>query len=183
MRVPEASGWFPLRWGESGERSLSKASSNKGSRHGHVRFIISPPFLCVGGEEKLFDGSAASCTGEARGLLVPGTVYAFLETKAGLFGGITGLEILGSVTEQALAELEILAILGTVTGLAVFGTGLESLGIDTGLALLGTVSGLALFGMVIGLEILGIVTGLALFGTGLDNLGTVTGLAVFTSGL
>lgn len=182
MRAPEASGWFPLRWGESGERSLSKASSNKGSRHGHVKFINSPPFLCVGGEDRLFDGTAASCTGEALGLLVPGTVYAFLETKAGLFGAITGLEILGSVTELAFCALAELEMLGTVTGLAVFGTGLESLGIDTGLALLGTVSGLALFGMVIGLEILGIVTGLALFGTGLDNLGTVTGL-VFTSGL
>lgn len=183
MSVPEASGWFPLSWGESGDRSLSKASSNRGSRHGQVKFIISPPFLCVGGEDRLFDGTAASCTGEALGLLVPGTVYVFLATKAGLFGAVTGLEILGSVTEQAFGALAELEILGTVTGLAAFGTGLESLGINTGLALFGAVSGLALFGMVIGLEILGIVNGLELFGTGLDNLGTVSGLAIFTSGL
>ena len=187
----EAGGWFSLGWVESGAKSLSKASSNKGSRHGHVTSRISHPCFSVGGEVRLFDGTATGETGEALGLPVPGTVYVFLMVEAGLFG--TGLDSLGSSIGEAfigndsglellgtLAELE---ILGTVTGLAIFGTGLESLGIDTGLTLLGTVSGLALFGTVTGLEILGTVTGLALFGTGLESLGTVMGLAAFAAGL
>lgn len=180
----EAGGWLSLCWVKSGAKSLSKVSSNKGSRHGHVKSSISSLCFSVGGVDRLFDGTAASGTGEALGLLVPGTVYVFLVTEAGLLGNavslhgtVTGLEIRGSITGKAffgnvsglellgtLAELE---TLGTVTGLEIFGTGLESLGIDTGLAL---------FGTVLGPEILGTVTGL--FETGLESLGTVIGLPV-----
>lgn len=189
----------------SGAKSLSKASSNKGSRHGHVG-SISPPCFSIAGEGRLFDDTGANGTGEALGLLVSGTVYVFLMVEAGLlgtadslFGTVIGLDSFAGIAEQTffdsviglelLGTLAILEILGTVTGLAIFGTGLESFGIDTGLVLLGTASGLALFGMVTGLGILETVSGLALFGTGLESLRTVaffaaaSGLGLIGTGL
>lgn len=136
--------------------SLSKASSNKGSRHGHVKSSTSP--FSVGRGDRRFDGAVALKTGEALGLLVSGTMYVFLMTGAGLLG--SAVSLFGTVT-----GLDRLEMLGIVTGLEICGTGLESLGNDTGLALLGTVSGLGLFGMVTELEIFGTIMELVLFGT------------------
>lgn len=173
--------------------SLSKASSKKGSRHGHVKSSTSS--FSVGGGDRRLNGAAALETGEALGLLVSGTMYVFLMTGVGLlgsavspFGTITGLESLWIVTGKELfgtvSVLQLfgiigkLVMLGIATGLEIFATGLESLGTDTGLALLGNVTGLGLFGMVPKLAIFGTIIELVLFGTGLERLRPVTGLSL-----
>lgn len=65
---------------------------------------------------RLLDWMAGSETGEALGLLAPGTVYVFLMTEAGLlgtavslFGTVTGLESRGSIIGVVL--------FGTASGL------------------------------------------------------------------
>lgn len=173
-------------------KSLSKAWSNSGSLHGHVRSKTSLPCLYEGGKVGLFECTTTGWTGDAVGLLMPVNVYVFLVTIAGLLttgsqlGSAAGLEGLGCRTGPVflvnVSGLESLGsnaefeTFGNDTGSDIFGTGLDSLGSGTGLALLGTVSEPGLFGIVMELGASGAGTRLMPLGIGLGLFGVSTGV-------